>query len=1326
MRAVRYTFLTFILWMLAILPAWSQGTVSLSGTVTDATGGVVPGVAVTLTNEATQAIRTTITGDSGEYTFPQLPPGTYTAEFALSGFKTAIRNKVNLPIGTQQVLNVELEVGQISDQIVVEGGVTAVNTIDASVGNPFDEVQVRQLPLEARNPSQLLSLQAGVVWAGESLGDDRGGSVFGGRSNQGNITLDGADVNDQVTQNAMQSVLPIPLDSVQEFRVTTTNSGAQHGRSSGAQIELVTKGGGNDWHGSAYWFNRNSVFASNGFFENRLGIDKAPLNRNIFGASVGGPLIKDRAFFFVNWESRRDATATPATRVVPTDTFKDGVLMYQCNDPAQCPGGAVQGLTQTHNIPAGWYGLTPAQTASTIDPCGSTPCTDVLGKAVTPGVNPAIISLMQGYPTGNDPSSGSNAGLDDGFNAIGYRFTPAIAVNNNDYVARFDFNLDSNGQHQMFWRGSLADDKRVNTPEQFPNDPLTGNPNDPTANRLNNSKGMAVSYNYNIRPNLINTVRYGLTRQGIDNGGTLGTSYSTRGFSSVRNFTRPNVRIVPAHMVTDDLTWVRGKHTWQFGFAGRHISNQRSTFGQSFDSFNSNNGWMPGLGRNCVMPGNSADTCPNGPLINALPRIAGGHQSPFARLTVDMLGLISSNGATYLFDPAGNAQPFGTPKFRQFNTSEFELYVQDTWRLRSDLTLTLGLRYSYSTVPFETSGYQVIPSVDMEQWFDQRMTNMEQGIPSDASPLITFNPGGPANNAPDYFKTDKNNFAPRLAVAYSPGFDGGVGRFLFGDSGKSSIRAGFNINYDRMAGQLANVLDDDGAVGLSSQGRVAYGRFDYFAFRGKETGTRFTGFDNFPPTGEPFFTPPGGGLPQTPPPNTDEYGTAIIPNLRTPYSIQFNFSIERELAKGMVLNIGYVGRWGRNLLLLGDYSQPLRFRDPDSGMDIWEAFTELESRMNTSDLSYDGPCLQDPNSCAPIPFFENVYSGMAEYWGGVEGKTFASNTAAMADFSRTWAPGWADLTKDLDVYTPVYGGMSVYNPKYDPEGDGRVLWPQQYTLLSVRNNSAKSFYNSMVLSVRRRMGGLFFDANYVFSKSIDDGSALENSGYGGVDPNNFEPYTQRAVSDFDIKHNFNANWVWDFPVGRGRSFGAGIPGWADQIVGGWQISGVWRWRSGFPLDVANGFYFPTTWDISGNAVLLSPLKSDLQKHAPDGPNLFANPVDTSVSNPFHATGTAYAAHTHTMMGGSGSRSTLRGPRFFTVDLGFGKSFRMPFEGHRLQLRWEIFNAFNTVNFSSNGASLNLDNVGSFGRFSSTASSASQSFPLVPHNRVMQIGLRYEF
>lgn len=302
----------------------------------------------------------------------------------------------------------------------------------------------------------------------------------------------------------------------------------------------------------------------------------------------------------MNWESRRDATATPQTRVVPTSSFRDGVVMYQCATASACPGGTITGLTSTHTVPAGWNGLTAAQLAQVVDPCGTISCTDILGRRVTPGVNQSIIALLRGYPQGKASAlvlDSTTASTQSGF-----RFPAPITVNNNDYVAPIDLNLDRNGRHTMFWRGSLADDKRVNTPQQFPTDPLTGQAAPPTSNRLDNSKGFAVSYTYVPRPTIINTFHYGFTRQGLETGGTLGTSLTIRGFSQFRDFgTRGASRRVPTHSLQDDVSWNRGKHNVQFGFVTRHITNDRTSNARSFEAFSINNGWANGLGRNCVM-----------------------------------------------------------------------------------------------------------------------------------------------------------------------------------------------------------------------------------------------------------------------------------------------------------------------------------------------------------------------------------------------------------------------------------------------------------------------------------------------------------------------------------------------------------------------------------------------------------------------------------------------------------------------------------------------------------------------------------------------------
>jgi hypothetical protein len=272
----------------------------------------------------------------------------YRLTVQMTGFRKFEQPGIQLLVNTPATANVKLEIGTTSETIEVTGETTVVNTTDASIGNAFNENQIKALPMEGRNIPDLLSLQAGVAYTGnrtdiDKTVDTRSGAVNGARSDQSNITLDGVDVNDNANGEAFTSVLPITPDSVQEFRVTTANYNADEGRSSGAQVSLVTKGGTNNFHGAAYEYHRNTVTSANYFVkQSQLASgeknDPPKLIRNIFGGAVGGP-IKNRLFFFVNYEGARQREENSALRVVPSDALRDGVMTYQCADAAACPGG---------------------------------------------------------------------------------------------------------------------------------------------------------------------------------------------------------------------------------------------------------------------------------------------------------------------------------------------------------------------------------------------------------------------------------------------------------------------------------------------------------------------------------------------------------------------------------------------------------------------------------------------------------------------------------------------------------------------------------------------------------------------------------------------------------------------------------------------------------------------------------------------------------------------------------------------------------------------------------------------------------------------------
>src|SRR5215813_67706 len=311
----------------------TSSTSAVTGTVTDPTGAVVAGATVTLVDTKTSQERTTTTNDRGVYVFAQVPPGQgYSLKFSATGYETLELSGIALGVGNTETHNAQLTVGQVSTSVVVTTEATGatLNTTDASIGNVIEERRMKELPIQIRSsPASLIGLQPGVVGNNVGTGStNRVGSVTGSRADQGNITVDGIDANDQATGQFAATVGNAPIDAIQEFRAISTNPGASDGRSSGGQVELVTKSGTNEFHGNLREYNRTAATAANSFFNNRSGIKRPQLTRNQFGGSIGGPIIKDTMFFFFDYEGRRDAQGVSYLRIVPLSHFRNGGVAY--------------------------------------------------------------------------------------------------------------------------------------------------------------------------------------------------------------------------------------------------------------------------------------------------------------------------------------------------------------------------------------------------------------------------------------------------------------------------------------------------------------------------------------------------------------------------------------------------------------------------------------------------------------------------------------------------------------------------------------------------------------------------------------------------------------------------------------------------------------------------------------------------------------------------------------------------------------------------------------------------------------------------------------
>jgi len=749
-----------LLWVfgfaLLIATAAFGQTTSLTGTVTDPTGAVVPSATITMVDVQTGAQREAKSDAQGRYTMQQLTPGTYRLTAKASGFADVVVNNVELLVNQPGTADVVFEkVGTTTQTISVEAAAVQVNTTDASLGNAINTQAIIDMPMYARNVAGLLAFQPGVTSFG-SFGaqtlDFRSGAVNGGKSDQSNITLDGADVADQNGRAAFTSVLRVTLDSVEEFRTVTTNGDSATGRGSGADIQLVTKSGTNEFHGSLYEYRRGTETAANSFFSNRSAVPVAPLLINVFGGSGGGAIKKNKLFYFLNYEGRRDASAVSVTRTVPTETMKLGILEYH-----NTSGQLVQvGPSQIQQIDSGGIGISPAALAD-----------------------------LKKFPVGNNTSIG------DQLNTTGYTFNAPGHSVQNTYIAKFDYHLADN--HSLFIRGNLqndsADNGTTNAP-QFPGLPAN-------SVSLANSKGLAAGWTGVLTPNFVSTFRYGFTRAGTQNTGVLVSNYEWfRGYSTPYGTSTGTARIVPVHTLAQDFSWNHGAHDIRFGAVVRLISNSSLSYSHSFSFASSNPSWLQGSGKD---------------LSPASLNLSKGDTQSFQYGMGALLGIEPEGTADYNYLVSGTLIAPGLPVARDFVNHEGEMYVQDTWKATRNLTITAGLRLSLEPPVYEANGQQASTNIPLANWLAQREILAAQGLSQQGAGLITFVPEN--QGRPIYpFHT---NWAPRLGLAYSPKAESGLSRFFFGGPGKTSIRAGAGMYYDLIGQPLAQTFNST-AFGLAS------------------------------------------------------------------------------------------------------------------------------------------------------------------------------------------------------------------------------------------------------------------------------------------------------------------------------------------------------------------------------------------------------------------------------------------------------------------------------------------------------------------------------
>ncbi|HWY21179.1 MAG TPA: carboxypeptidase regulatory-like domain-containing protein [Candidatus Acidoferrum sp.] len=1325
--------LTLLACVLGTGLALGQATTSVRGTVTDPGGNAIVGANVALANAESKTERNATTGEQGEYQFLLIPPGTYTLKVTAPGFRSYEQKGLELLVNTPATANVQLKVGATTEVVTVTSEVPALNLVDASVGNSFDEKQVRQIPLEGRNVPDLLSLQAGVTYTGRNIDDSpvlrdqdtRNGAVNGARSDQSNVTLDGVDVNDQANGYAFKSVLPITQDSVQEFRVTTTNYGADQGQGSGAQVALVTKNGTNALHGTLYEYLRNTITSANDYLvkqsQLRIGLPNKPLqlNRNIFGVSVGGPLRKDKLFFFTNYEGARKREQQPAERVIPTPSLCQGVFQY-------VNAGTGNGTTV-------WN----AAQLKLLDPKGI-------------GIDPAMLDLTNhtGYLdktfcTGNTVTNDPIAG--DGLNYAGFVFRAPTSQDNDAFIARLDYQLTSDGKHTLFWRGSLQDFRDHGAPF------LPGTP--PEQTTMDHSKGFAFGYVSVLSPTLTNSFHWGFTRQSL--GVTGNTDQQWNEFLGLdQGITFSHSFQVPLHNLLDDVSWTKGTHSFQFGAAIGIARDPRTSYLHSNTIGLGTTNWTSPIGfagtiTSTLDPTNTAGH----------PGIAGPEPqtaTQYDRPLLALYGMISDVVANYNLDKSGNAQPQGAPLNRRYGLDWYEFYGQDTWRVKPNLTVTYGLRWSFFPAPWEANGFQTFPTFGLGTQFNQNVKNMNQGIGYGGMPPIEFNLG----RGPGFYPLEKTDVSPRISIAYSPRPTGGALKRLFGDNDKTVFRLGLSRVYDRAGFALLNSFDQVGAAGLSTTLQNACCTFGVTS---AEDLPRITGIHDIPQTninGVLFLQPPpttNPPWPQIPAKNAQANLWGNDNTLKTPHAYTADFSIGRELPRRFSLQLSYVGRFGRRLLTQRDLTQPLDIVDPKTGIDYYTAASAISNLARQFALANNGGT--PTNYYQGFPTIAQIGSvtaaGLgktAQYWidmiqplrpgASYYTDTFGTGLVPTPNptdsliqevFNLYYNPGLSVIGDEIVGLADIdsYGGIgdNIGSGSYYFNGPPGLLGNNSGQFLNNQAFSAygwssigSSTYHALQANLRKQVShGVQFDLNYTYSKSLDITSAASRVGFavygytniglvGSRLANAFSPRLARAPSDFDLTHQLNLDWVADLPFGKGRAIASNATGVLDAFIGNWQFSGIARWTSGFPFSVDGGQRWPTDWFLTAVTQMTTRPKTGTFK-GNGTVNVFADPVS------------AQQDFTSPLPGQVGSRNILRGDGYAGLDMSLAKSWKMPYnEAHRVQFRWEVFNVLNLTRFNAQGigSSALLTSLTqqptSFGAYTS----------LLTQPRVMQFALRYEF
>lgn len=1255
--------------LLAQIAIFAQTSGSLSGSVSDPNGATVPGASVTIRKADTGEERRVTTNDRGGFSFDLINPGTYVLTVESSGFKKAVASDVIVQISKESQISITLEVGVANETVTVTSGQEVINSSSPTLTNVINTRQVVDLPLGGRNPVDLAGLQAGIAVVGENV---RGASVAGLRQTAVNLTQDGINAMDNFVKTSSFFAISTPsLNSTAEFSITTGTVGADAGRGA-AQVNMVTKGGTNEYHGGAFFQIINNWTDANTWFLNNSRQPKPILRQHFYGFDIGGPVHflnfgegvpkhwsgKDKAFFFFSYEKFNQSDARQRNRTVLSQDARNGIFRYNrvCPTP---PGTCVAGVETVNLLTTSSRGF---------------------------GLNPIMTAHIGLIPLPNNDTCGG-----DGFNIRCFTFNASQSTINDKYVGRYDHQLVKDtfmGSHKIEFVYSKVITRTY--PDVTTNGidaPFPGGVNGFQASGRNLITPALVS---TFGSNWTNVLRYGRQWAPVDfnRDSTPTILFDLNGVTDYDNSFLPQPRDTIVNQVTDTVSWVNGNHLWKFGADWQNI------LGKSLND--------AGIVQTITFGTNGANGTgfvqANLPFSNTT--ILGNANSVYANIT----GLLGSSSRTFNVETATSGFVPGATRDRRVQGKDLALFAQDQWRMRSNFTLNYGVRWDYMGVPTVPNGLAIQPKYE-DIYGISGFGNLFKptAAPGSQTAGVATQRFVSGDTGIGLYKNDWNNFAPSIGFAWSPGFKSGPLHFIFGDEGKSSFRGGYSMSFLREGvTTFTNLL----GTGNTNPGLIQTGNTSRQCNAGATPTASLGGVLNTT-CGVPLETP----VYRVSPTDRDNFLLnpanglwTADPNLRTPYVHQYSFGFEREIFADMALEIRYQGNFSPNNWRAYDINEVNIF---ENGFltEFLNAQRNLAARGGTSFApnSAASPC----GACVALPIFDRFFGLTAGGTPvaanqGYASATFIANlngnnvgTLAGGFTAQGVATGLAFATAYRANRESVAVGLPanffVANPN---AAFARIL-----------TNDSRSNYNALQIELRRRFSnGLQFQADYTWSKSMVEGDAQGNNQSDLAQHLTLRnPALDYRRSSQDQTQRFIANGIYELPFGKGKPFFDSSNGVVDRIVGGWTMGVIATWATGQPFFVQSGrtTFNNSTGGIGADLVGITfeEFRNNVGIYKTPAGVFFINPALLDIT-----TNAAGLVTTSTLKAGllrapapgtfgNFPVNSLSGPSFFNVDMSVTK--RIPItERVRLEFKLTAVNATNHPNFSY--GNLNFDST-SFGR-----------------------------